>query len=213
MQSFSLGFVSSAPLMLAIGPIALLLIDRGMQHGARTAYPAALGVASADLVFATGAVVGGAALVTSIERFLVPAQTVAVLLLLALAAHLAWSTLRSPATEHGAPPVTTSPASAEGGGPRRAGHPGGLAARFFALTVVNPMTVVAFVSLVVAAGPAAAHIEWALGVAAASVVVHSLFVLTGAGLGAAMSATAAVAVRLLGAVSIALLAIRFAAEI
>jgi threonine/homoserine/homoserine lactone efflux protein len=85
------GLVIGLPLMLAVGPIAILLLDQGLERGARAALPAAFGVASADLCFSVLAAVAG----TSIAVFLTPItpwlSLAAVVLLLGLATRLARS--------------------------------------------------------------------------------------------------------------------------
>jgi threonine/homoserine/homoserine lactone efflux protein len=82
------GLLIGFPIMLAVGPIAILLVDQGLERGTRSALPAALGVASADLSFSAIAAVGG----TSIAVFLTPITPVlsmaAVALLLFLAVRL-----------------------------------------------------------------------------------------------------------------------------
>lgn len=82
------GLLIGFPIMLAVGPIAILLVDQGLERGTRAALPAALGVASADLSFSAIAAVGG----TSIAVFLTPITAVlsmaAVALLLFLAVRL-----------------------------------------------------------------------------------------------------------------------------
>ncbi|CAN5529644.1 hypothetical protein BH10ACT3_BH10ACT3_06290 [soil metagenome] len=82
------GLLIGFPLMLAVGPIAILLLDQGLSRGARAAIPASLGVASADLTFSVLAAVAG----TSIAIFLAPITSwlslAAVALLLVLAVRL-----------------------------------------------------------------------------------------------------------------------------
>jgi len=82
------GVLIGFPIMLDVGPIAILLVDQGLERGSRSAFPAALGVASADLSFSAIAAVGG----TSITVFLTPITPVlsmaAVALLLFLAVRL-----------------------------------------------------------------------------------------------------------------------------
>ena len=82
------GLLIGFPIMLAVGPIAILLVDQGLERGTRSALPAALGVASADLSFSSIAAIGG----TSIAVFLSPItgflSMAAVALLLFLAVRL-----------------------------------------------------------------------------------------------------------------------------
>ena len=46
-----LGLTIGLPMMIAVGPISVLLLDQGLERGIRTAAPAAFGVAAADLTF------------------------------------------------------------------------------------------------------------------------------------------------------------------
>ncbi|MHB1139430.1 MAG: LysE family transporter, partial [Microthrixaceae bacterium] len=61
------GLLVGLPLMLAVGPIAVLLLDQGLERGVRAATPAALGVASADLSFSAVAAVAGASAATALR--------------------------------------------------------------------------------------------------------------------------------------------------
>jgi hypothetical protein len=54
-----------------------------------------------------------------------------------------------------------------------------LAGRMTALTMMNPLTIVAFTSLVVATGERASNLGWPLGLATASVLVHGSLVALG----------------------------------
>jgi len=56
------GLAIGLPIMIAVGPIAILLLDQGLERGVRPALPAALGVASADLTFSVIAAIGGASI-------------------------------------------------------------------------------------------------------------------------------------------------------
>lgn len=82
------GLLVGLPIMAAVGPIAILLLDQGLERGPRSAMPAAFGVASADLTFAVLAAIGG----TSVAVFLRPLtgwlSLAAVALLLVLAVRL-----------------------------------------------------------------------------------------------------------------------------
>jgi len=88
-----LGFITGFPIMIVVGPIALLLIDQGLERGLRGGYPAALGVAGADLLYASLSAVAGVAA----ARFLAPISAwlnaAAVLMLVALAVRLGRSAL------------------------------------------------------------------------------------------------------------------------
>lgn len=178
MDTFWLGFVSGVPLMIAVGPIAVLLVEYGIGRGLRGGWPAAVGVAGADLTFATIAAVCGATIQAVLHPYATMMRWAAAGLLLALAAVM----LRRAVTEirayrsglveldlHGVVTPVTDVVS-----------PAGLAGRMMALTLMNPLTIVAFTSLVVATGERASNLGWPLGIATASVAVHLGLVSLGA---------------------------------
>jgi len=86
-QVFS-GLVVGLPLMLAVGPIAILLLDQGLERGTRAAMPAALGVASADLSFSALAAVAGASVAAHLRPVTGWLSLAAVALLIVLAVRL-----------------------------------------------------------------------------------------------------------------------------
>ncbi len=57
-----LGLTIGFPMMIAVGPISVLLLDQGLERGIRAAAPAVLGVASADLTLSLVASIGGSKL-------------------------------------------------------------------------------------------------------------------------------------------------------
>ena len=87
------GIATGVPVMIVVGPIALLLVEQGLGRGFRGGAPAAVGVASADLAFSTVAALAGAAaasLLTPVEPVL---RLTAVAVLGVLALHL-WRSAR-----------------------------------------------------------------------------------------------------------------------
>ena len=189
-----MGVASGVPLMVAVGPIAVLLVELGIGQGFRRAWPAAIGVAAADLTFATLAALSGA----GIQRALHPYATT--MRLLAAAALLVMATLmlRRAIGELRA---------ARSGMDRELGSlslraDARLAPRMFALTLMNPMTIVAFTTLVLATGERASNVGWPLGIAAASATVHLLLVGFGSSLRRALPPLGATWFRLAGSMLI-----------
>jgi threonine/homoserine/homoserine lactone efflux protein len=82
------GFLTGFPVMAVVGPIALLLIEAGLERGVRGAYPAALGVTAADSTFALGAALVGVAAVEVLEPVRSWLALAAVVVLVVLAARL-----------------------------------------------------------------------------------------------------------------------------
>ncbi|MGB6059633.1 MAG: LysE family transporter [Microthrixaceae bacterium] len=62
----SSGLVIGLPIMVTLGPISILLLNQGMDRGARTALPGAVGVASADMTYSSLAALAGTALVAAL---------------------------------------------------------------------------------------------------------------------------------------------------
>ena len=223
------GLLVGLPLMAAVGPIAILLLDQGLERGTRAAMPAALGVASADLAFSAIAAVAGASAAAVLGPVTGWLSLGAVALLGVLAVRLfrtsiaelrvrravpaASAPLVSPelapvgaASGHGVAPhddATTVEEGAAFGGL----HGVRLAAAFYGLTVVNPLTVVMFAAVVVAGGTGAGTPGWILGMALASLLVHGGWVLVGAALGTAIGPRATAWVRLGASVLMAALAL------
>lgn len=115
---------------IPVGPIAVLILRTGMRDGLRAAMAAGAGTATADLIYATVAMLAGPALVSLIAPVLLPARLLAAALLLLLA-------LRQ---------LRTVDFAAPGREPAPAGR---TYAMVLALTLVNPATVIYFATLAV----------------------------------------------------------------
>jgi len=108
-------------------------------------------------------------------------------------------------------PATTRPAESHAGGvPFAHQHGLRLAGVFYGLTLVNPLTLVLFASVVVAGGTGVGTAGWAVGMAVASLVAHGSFVVAGGLLGSALGPVASARLRLAAAVFMAALALHFA---
>ena len=218
-----LGFVIGFPMMIAVGPISVLLLDQGLQRGIRAAAPAALGVAAADLTLSFVAVVGGARLSELLAPISPVLTVLAVGTLVLLAVGLARAALSELRESRAAVPalaVVGAGASGQEGTATEAGElrgkgfahldGGGLAAAFYGITLVHPLALVLLVSLVVAGGPGVGTGGWAFGMALASLVAHGGFVVLGGLLGARLSPVANARLRLVAALFMAGLAVPFA---
>lgn len=205
MHSFWLGIVSGVPLMIAVGPISVLLIERGIAHGGRRTWPAAVGVASADLTYATIAAASGAALQRALHPYATTMRWTAAAALATLATTMLWRAVHELRTHARRASVEVV---GDVDGPRVPGGAAGvgLAVKFYSLTIVNPLTVAAFTTLVLATGGRASHAGWPLGIATASLVVHLVMVAAGAALRTALPASGPAWCRLAGGVLVAGLA-------
>lgn len=236
-----LGLTIGLPMMIAVGPISVLLLDQGLERGTRTAAPAALGVACADLTLSSLAAVGG----TVVSRALAPVQGAMVLVAVGVLAWLAIGMARGALAELRRARVVPSPVAPQlvsaGASPGESvaafepvapaepelaeepvavaapapsvafAHQHGLrlAGTFFGLTLVNPLTLVLFASVVVAGGAGVGTVGWAAGMALASLVAHGAFVVLGGVLGTTLGAAATARLRLGAAAFMAALAVHF----
>jgi threonine/homoserine/homoserine lactone efflux protein len=131
-QAFLLGVAAGYAIAIPFGPIALLIVRTGVRQGLRAAAAAGAGAATADLVFATIAMLFGAAASALLAPILPAARLVA-------GAALAVIAIRG---------LLASPQviERESGGART----GNTYLLFLGLTMLNPPTVIYFVSLAIA---------------------------------------------------------------
>lgn len=127
------GLVTGWAIAVPVGAVAAYLVTLTARTSLRVGAAAALGVATVDGVYATAAVVGGAALAALIEPAAGALRLVSAGVLLVIAALTVRNALR---------PVS---AAATGAAPMRAGAAYAL---FLGITAVNPATVVYFAAVV-----------------------------------------------------------------
>jgi threonine/homoserine/homoserine lactone efflux protein len=131
-QAFLLGVAAAYAIAIPVGPIAVLILRTGVRRGLRAAAAAGAGAATADLVFATVAMLFGAAA----SAFLAPVLPVArIVAAAALAVIAVRGVMAAP-----------QPIERESGGPATRNT----YLLFLGLTMVNPPTVIYFVSLAIA---------------------------------------------------------------
>lgn len=135
-SSFVAGALAGYAIAIPVGAIAVLIVELGLRRGLRIASAAAAGTATADFVYATVAIVGGAAIAGSIEPFARPLRIVAIGALLGIGlrglAGLALGEGRVPAIAAASSPWPAT------------------YLRFLGLTLLNPATVIYFAALVLA---------------------------------------------------------------
>jgi arginine exporter protein ArgO len=130
------GLLAGYGVAMPVGAIGALVVSLSARTSPRAGMAAAMGVATADGLYAVAAVVGGAALARVIEPVAGPLRWAAVVVLVALAARTAitaWRRHRTPVVADSGAGVTTA---------RRA-YLG-----LLGLTLLNPATVVYFGALV-----------------------------------------------------------------
>ncbi|MCL7496831.1 MULTISPECIES: LysE family transporter [Streptomyces] len=173
-DAFLPGLWAGYALAVPVGALAVLLVSVTARTSFRVGASAALGVATADGLYALAAVAGGAALSRAVAPVAGPLRSLAAVLLLGMAVRTAVRALRNRGTQDG---------------PERdvLGRPGRAYLAFLGLTLINPWAVLYFSALVLAggagtpagvAGPAAfvaavtlASVSWQLILAAGGTVL------------------------------------------
>ncbi|HZM75317.1 MAG TPA: LysE family transporter [Candidatus Limnocylindrales bacterium] len=148
------GLIAGYGVAIPIGAIAPLLMSLTARTSLKVGAAAALGVATADGVYALVAVLGGASLARFIEPIALPLRVVAVAILLFIAARIAIGAFREPSAE-----------VRNGFGTPIRAYTG-----LLGLTLLNPTTILYFGALVLgwqAAGTATGA-PWVVGVVVAS---------------------------------------------
>jgi len=140
MEGFVSGLLAGYGIAVPVGAVSILIMTIGMRSGFRTGFMAGAGAATADLIYATAASLGGAALVALLTPVSLYLRVAGGIVLVALAAY---GTVRGfmPHAEG-----RTEPARG----------PFGTYAQLLGITLINPLTVVYFTALVLGRDGAAA---------------------------------------------------------
>lgn len=138
-DAFLPGLWAGYALAVPVGALAVLLVSVTARTSFRVGASAALGVATADGLYALAAVAGGAALSRAVAPAAGPLRSLAAVILLGMAIRTAVRALRHRGTQEG---------------PARdvMGRPGRAYLAFLGLTLVNPWAVLYFSALVLAGG-------------------------------------------------------------
>jgi arginine exporter protein ArgO len=210
------GIVAGLGIALPLGAIGVLIVREAVERGTRPAVAAALAVATVDFAYAVVAVVVGGRVADWLDGYERIVQLVGACALAAVVAHGLWG-LRRQAAQRSAILSGAGPAPGGTGGATTASialPTSHVFARFVALTIVNPMTAVYFVSLttgladqVTGAGAGAA---FAVGVFVGSAAWQLVLALGGAVAAARMTDRLRVRVSLAGYGIVALYAVRLA---
>ena len=137
------GLLAGYGIAIPVGAVGAYLVAVSARTGWRTGAAAALGVATADGLYALLAVAGGSVLVPLLTPVTTPLRLVSAVVLMALAARAAWTAVRT----YRAGALASRDDGSTGPGPARA------YLTFLGITVLNPMTVLYFAALVLATGP------------------------------------------------------------
>jgi arginine exporter protein ArgO len=140
MDAFLTGVVAGYGIAIPVGAIAILIMEVGIRRGFRPALFAGAGAATADLLYASLAVLGGAALAGAAESVGAPLRTVSGLVLAVIAViglRRALASTEPPPAQH-----------------QRGADLARTYGRFVGLTVINPTTVVYFAAVIIGLGVA-----------------------------------------------------------
>jgi threonine/homoserine/homoserine lactone efflux protein len=135
------GVIVGMTIATQFGAVSALLFETAVRAGPRAGAAAALGVASVDLAYATGAVVAGGAARAGLTAHLAEVRAVAAVILALVGVHGLWALTRPPSPDQGAYAPTLDDVS------RPFGVPSGQYLRFVGLTAINPLTIVYFGSV------------------------------------------------------------------
>jgi threonine/homoserine/homoserine lactone efflux protein len=141
MEAFLTGVVAGYGIAIPVGAIAILIVEVGLKHGFPPAFFAGAGAATADLLYAGLAVVGGVTLAGAVETIDDPLRIASgvILILIAILG------MRRVGQEVDPVEEPTYPSRNE---------LIGTYARFLGLTLINPTTIVYFAAVIIGLGVA-----------------------------------------------------------
>jgi threonine/homoserine/homoserine lactone efflux protein len=168
MEGFLSGLVAGYGIAMPVGAVSILIVTVGMRSGFRTGFMAGAGAATADLIYASAASIGGAALALLLKPFSLPLRVAGGVVLVALAVY-------------GVVKGFTRP-TGDGRGPVRG--PAATYTQLLGITLINPLTVVYFTALVLgrngaAASPVLDRVLFVPGAALASLSWQTLLAAAG----------------------------------
>lgn len=160
-------------LAIAIGPIALLIIHNGINHGLLVAVRSGVGAAAADLVCSLLAFAVGSSVIAALTSHAQLIRVVSASLLIGIGAWLAWQAVHSRAHKQ-------TGATSDNGG---------FAPGFwttFGLTLANPLTLVIFIGFAGQLSPGGDSLEalyYSVCIFLGSLIVQMGLALLGASIG------------------------------
>ncbi|HNK39098.1 MAG TPA: LysE family transporter [Microthrixaceae bacterium] len=187
-RDVALGMATGLPMLVVVGPIALLLVDVGVRRGLRAGSPAALGVALGDVVLAVVVAVAGTALGSRLAPVADQLRIAAAALVAAIAVHAVLSVRRAGASDPDGSERSV-PMLAPAGGPGVSSSERGtgrLLGGFAALTLANPLTLLVYTGVVVGGGAGVGTAGWVTGMGLASLAVHHGWIGVGHVVGSAL---------------------------
>lgn len=172
-----LGLAAGFAVAIPLGPIGLLIVDRGMRHGCRVGLAAAAGVAATDLVYGVLALTATTWATRTIEPITRPSTYLAAGVIAAIG-------VRGLLQRREPPSDARSADAAPQALPAR---PARTFVGFAALTAINPATVLAFIAVTLALtdrlDSLATRLAFLFGIAVASLSWQAALAHLGARLG------------------------------
>jgi arginine exporter protein ArgO len=170
MEAFLTGVVAGYGIAIPVGAIAILIVQVGIKCGFRCAFAAGAGAATADLIYAGLAVLGGAALAGAVDSVGDSLRIVSSIVLVVIAIV-------------GLRRARTPPEETEITYPDRS-ELAGTYARFLGLTIINPTTILYFAAVIIGLGVASdltagAGVVFVLGAFLASLSWQTLLAIIG----------------------------------
>ncbi len=173
MSAFWEGMVAGYGIAIPVGAIAILIVETALRQGFFTGFMAGAGAATADLIYATIAVLAGVAVATALAPYASALKITSVIVLLGLGSYGLWRAYRRRNQQS-----------------VKAEEPGRKSRfrtywQFLGLTLLNPLTVVYFGALILSRDPTAnattaGRLAFIIGAALASLSWQSLLAGTGA---------------------------------
>jgi len=130
------GLIVGMMIATQFGAVSALLLETAVRAGPRPGSAAALGVASVDMAYATGAVVAGGAARAGLAAHLAEVRAVAAVILALVGVHGLWALTWGLSRDQRAHAPTLADVSP------RSGVPSAQYFRFVGLTAINPLTIV-----------------------------------------------------------------------
>lgn len=169
MSSFIEGLIAGYGIAVAVGAIAILIVNMSMGCGFKIGFMAGAGAATADLFYAILATVAGTALIAVLGPVASQLRVISGLVLIGLGGSGLWRGLKCSSQQK---------KTAEVCGPLR------MYAQFLGITMINPLTVVYFTAFILGRDPCASinlgtHLPFAIGVGLASLSWQTLLAAVG----------------------------------
>ena len=173
MSAFWEGMVAGYGIAIPVGAIAILIVETALRQGFFTGFMAGAGAATADLIYATIAVLTGVAVAAALAPYATVLKITSIIVLLALGSYGLWRAFGRRKQQS---------ATVEDYGRKSRQR---TFWQFLGLTLLNPLTVVYFGALILSRDPStsattADRLAFILGAALASLSWQSLLAGTGA---------------------------------